>query len=487
MQLRPVILCGGSGTRLWPLSRGKYPKQFMDLGGETLFGRTLERAASIEKIGRPLVVCNEDHRFFAAGILQTHGMQADILLEPEGRNTAPALALAALAALENAGKHSEDVALLVLPSDHAIDPVKVFADAVQTAMQTLTADPEIFMTFGILPTHPETGFGYLVPGEELESGAFRVSRFVEKPNLEQAEALLEAHSLWNGGIFLFRAKNYLDALRQFAPDILQACEQAWKGRKQDADFIRPEKAAFLSSPKNSIDYTVMERVAKVGMVKLSAMWSDLGSWEAFYAITPHDSNGNALRGDVIAKDTSNCYLHSTHRLLASLGVHNLAVIESADAVLVMDRSRSQDVKALLESMKTQGRSEAETHVRVFRPWGSYELISISERYQVKKITVRPGAALSLQLHYHRSEHWVVVKGTARVRVDDKETLINENQSVYIPLGKLHRLENPGCIPLELIEIQSGSYLGEDDIVRFEDRYGRLEEKNGGKEISTVNK
>lgn len=479
MRLRPVILCGGSGTRLWPLSRGRYPKQFMDLGGETLFGQTLDRAAGLEEAGAPLVVCNEEHRFFAAGIAQARGLRADIVLEPAGRNTAPAIALAALAALGTA-EGAEDgaaaeTALIVLPSDHAIEPAAAFHAAVRAGLAALEAEPDRLMTFGVLPTRPETGFGYLKRGEALPGGGFAVARFVEKPDAAAAAALLAAGGCaWNSGMFLFRASAYLAALERLAPAIHAACARAWAGRRRDVDFIRPEQSAFLACPADSIDYAVMERAEKVGMIELSASWSDLGSWEAFYEAAPHDAAGNAVRGDVIARESSGCYLHATHRLLAAVGVRDLAVVETADAVLVLDRARAQEVKALLELLREQGRSEADTHVRVFRPWGSYETVALGPRYQVKKITVRPGAALSLQLHHHRAEHWVVVSGTARITVNDAESLVSEDQSVYIPLGARHRLENPGRIPLELVEVQSGSYLGEDDIVRFDDRYGRLD-------------
>ncbi len=344
----------------------------------------------------------------------------------------------------------------------------------RAGLAALEADPDRLMTFGVLPTRPETGFGYLVRGEALPGGAFAVARFVEKPDAAAAAALLAAGGCaWNSGMFLFRASAYLAALERLAPAIHAACARAWTGRQRDADFIRPERTAFLACPADSIDYAVMERAERVGMIELSASWSDLGSWEAFYEAAPHDAAGNAVRGDVIARESSGCYLHATHRLLAAVGVRDLAVVETADAVLVIDRARAQEVKALLELLRERGRSEADTHVRVFRPWGSYETVALGPRYQVKKITVQPGAALSLQLHHHRAEHWVVVSGTARITVDDAESLVSEDQSVYIPLGARHRLENPGRIPLELVEVQSGSYLGEDDIVRFEDLYGRL--------------
>lgn len=477
VSFRPVILCGGSGTRLWPLSRGRYPKQFMDLGSETLFGRTLDRAAGMEGMGRPLVVCNEEHRFFAAAITQARGLGADFLLEPQGRNTAPAIALAAFSALDpDEGENGEgaEPALLVLPSDHSIEPVEPFHAAVRDGLEALRAAPDRLMTFGVRPTRPETGFGYLIRGEKLDGGGYAVARFVEKPALARAEALLAGgNCAWNSGMFLFGARAYLAALRRYAPEIYAACEAAWNGRQRDGDFIRPAAAAFAASPAESIDYAVMERAEKVGMIELASSWNDLGSWDAFYEAASRDADGNAIRGDVVARDTTGCYLHATHRLLGVVGVRDLVVVETADAVLVVDRERTQEVKALLETLKTSGRSEADTHVRVFRPWGSYEVVTLSERYQVKKITVQPGAALSLQLHHHRAEHWVVVRGTAKVTVGERETLVSEDQSVYIPLGARHRLENPGRIPLELIEIQSGTYLGEDDIERFEDQYGRL--------------
>lgn len=443
----------------------------MELGCGTLFGGTLDRLDGMGEAGAPVVVCNEEHRFFAAAALQTRGLSADLILEPQGRNTAPAIALAAFAAL--GGAEGAEAVLLVLPSDHDIQPAERFQSAVRAGLKALAAQPELLLTFGVTPSRPETGFGYLIKGEALEQSGYTVERFVEKPDREAAEALLEhGGCAWNSGMFLFRAKAYLDALRRFEPGIFAACQGAWEGRQRDADFIRPDAAAFAAAPAISIDYAVMERAGKVGMVELTAAWTDLGSWEAFYEAAPHDDAGNAVQGDVLTLDAADCYLHATHRLIGAIGVRNIAVVETADAVLVVDRARTQDVKVLLERLKASGRSEADTHVRVFRPWGSYEVISVSERYQVKKITVQPGAALSLQLHHHRAEHWVVVRGTAKVTIEDNDSFVSEDESVYIPLGARHRLENPGRIPLELIEVQSGSYLGEDDILRFEDRYGR---------------
>lgn len=465
--LRSVVLCGGSGTRLWPLSRSLYPKQFMELGGHTLFGDTLARAAALPDSGAPIVVCNEEHRFYVAATLQSQGTAGSILLEPKGRNTAPAIALAALSALED----GEDPLLLVLPSDHALQPQAAFADAVTVARRC--AESGHIVTFGVTPDRPETGFGYIRQGAPLPCGGRAVERFVEKPDAERAEAMLaEGGYLWNSGMFLFRASAYLEELARFAPAIHAACATAWSGRSADHDFIRPEKDAFLNSPADSIDYAVMERTERAAVVPLTAEWSDLGSWEAFYAAAPHDADGNACRGDVFAQDTRACYVHAAHRLVATLGVSDLVVVETADSVLVADRRHAQDVKKIVEELKARGRVEAENHPLVYRPWGSYESLARGERFQVKRIVVKPGGQLSLQKHHHRAEHWVVVAGTAEITVGDEVRLYHEDQSTYIPLGTLHRLKNPGIIPLVIIEIQSGSYLGEDDIVRLEDSYGR---------------
>ncbi len=485
--LRPVILCGGSGTRLWPLSRGLYPKQFMDIGGETIFGRTLDRVAAIPAVGRPIVVCNDQHRFLAAAIAQGKGLQADIILESAPRNTAPAIAMAALAALTGLAP-DEDALLLVLPSDHVIEPVEGFVRSVAQAARA--AEGGALLTFGIKPGGPETGFGYIKEGEALKalpsassntgpsSGAKKVARFVEKPTRDKAEAMLaEGGYFWNSGMFLFGARLYLEELKRLDPEMYQACEAAWAESKRDMDFIRLGKT-FAACPANSIDYAVMERTDRAAVVPLDANWSDLGSWEAFYESGQRDGNGNVSRGDVLAMDTKDSYLHSSSRLLTTLGVSGLCVVETPDAVLVLEKSRSQEVKGLLETLKKQGRSETDTHLRVHRPWGSYETLALDGRFQVKRIVVNPGCALSLQMHHHRAEHWVVVRGTAKVTVENKEQvddcvkILSEDMSTYIPLGHRHRLENPGRIPLEIIEVQTGSYLGEDDIVRFEDVYGR---------------
>ena len=468
--LRSVVLCGGSGTRLWPLSRSLYPKQFMDLGGHTLFGDTVDRAAALPDGGEPLVVCNEEHRFYVAAALQRKGLRGTILLEPQGRNTAPAIALAAFSALSGLSG-GDDPLLLVLPSDHVLKPQAAFAGAVARARAC--AETGRIVTFGITPAAPETGFGYIRRGDPLPSGGYAVARFVEKPDLAGAEAMLaDGGYLWNSGMFLFRASVYLEELARCAPEIHAACRAAWDGRRADHDFIRPDADAFLGSPADSIDYAVMEKTGQAAVVPLTADWSDLGSWEAFYEAAPHDGDGNVRVGDVFAEATHNSYLHASGRLVATLGVSDLVVVETADSVLVADRSRVQDVKKLVEALKKQGRGEAENHPLVYRPWGSYEALAKGDRFQVKRIVVKPGGQLSLQKHHHRAEHWVVVAGTAEVTVGDEVRLYHEDQSTYIPLGTVHRLKNPGIIPLVVIEIQSGSYLGEDDIVRLEDRYGR---------------
>ena len=465
-KLCPVILCGGSGTRLWPLSRDMYPKQFVDLGGgHSLFKDTLRRSRRISP-DTLFVVCNQEHRFYVGASLQESGEQGTILLEPAPRNTAPAIALAAFAA-----KEQGDPLLLVLPSDHVIKNDDMFAASVQQACAV--AEQGAIITFGITPTGPETGFGYIRQGAPIADGIRTVDRFVEKPDASTAAAMLqEGGYSWNSGMFLFQASVYLEELRAYAPDMYAACERAWKGHSVDHDFIRPDTEAFLSSPADSIDYAVMERTSRAAVMPLDVRWNDMGSWEAFYEEGTPNAQGNVCTGDVIVENVRNCYLHGTSRLIAALGVEDIAVVETRDAVLVGKRSQLQDVKKIVAELKAQKRPEYRQHPRVFRPWGSYETLALGPRFQVKRITVNPGAQLSLQMHYHRAEHWVVVNGTAEITNGETSNLYTENQSTYIPLGTVHRLKNPGTIPLEIIEIQSGSYLGEDDIVRLDDVYGR---------------
>lgn len=465
----PVILCGGSGTRLWPLSRSLYPKQFMDISGHTLFGDTVTRALSLPQCNRLFVACNEEQRFLAAAALQDQGASAGIILEPQSKNTAPAIALAALAACAD----ESDPLLLVLPSDHMIEPKDVFSEAVSQAC--IIAEQGHLVTFGIVPQGPETGFGYIKQGKALSAG-HSVARFVEKPDEVSARAMLaEGGFFWNSGIFLFRASVYLAELERYAPQVYSACKESWAARGRDIDFIRVDAEAFAASPSISIDYAVMEHTQSAAVVALPAHWSDLGSWEAFHAAAEKDCSGNSCIGDIIAQDVTGCYLHSTGRLVAALGVSNMILVETPDAVLVADRSQAQHVKKIVDQLQQAGRSEKDTHVRVLRPWGSYEVLAQGDHFQVKRIVVAPGALLSLQLHHHRAEHWVVVSGTAKVTVGEKTILLHEDQSTYISLGTVHRLENPGRIPLAIIEIQTGSYLGEDDIVRLDDTYGRVPE------------
>ena len=464
--LYPVILCGGSGTRLWPLSRALYPKQFMDINGHTLFGHTLERCRPLSDT--PIVVCNEAHRFYVAAALQEHGMQGHILLEPVGRNTAPAIALAALQALE----HDPDACLLALPSDHKVQPPDALLAAVREALPAAHAGRLI--TFGITPTEPATGFGYIVAGEHMpQYRCHAVLRFQEKPDARTAQELLDAgNCYWNSGMFLFQAKTYLEELRQWAPDIHAAVSQSWANRQRDRDFLRPGEAQFTACPADSIDYAVMEHTQKAAVMPLQLEWSDLGSWDAFYEVMPKDEAGNACLGEVLLQDSRDCYAHSTHRLIAGLGLDRMIIVETADAVLVARRDAGQQVKDIVATLKKQRRPEFELHPIVYRPWGSFEGLARHERFQVKRIIVKPGAELSLQKHHHRAEHWVVVGGTAEVTVGDKVMLCTENESVYIPVGVLHRLKNPGLLPLIIVEVQTGGYLGEDDIVRVEDTYGR---------------
>ncbi len=466
--ITPVLLSGGVGTRLWPVSRETHPKQFWPLVGElTLLQDTLLRTAGLQETD-PLIVCNEDHRFMVAEQLRQGELSSGgLILEPEGRNTAPAVALAALRAIET----DPAAILLVLPADHVIQDINAFVEAVAAAVPM--AREGRLMTFGVVPTGPETGYGYIRCGERLGEGLFELQRFVEKPDLETAQRYLEGGDyLWNSGMFLLEAQTYLDQLGSFSPDILACCQRAMAAATTDMDFVRPDKAAFLSCPSDSIDYAVMEHTRCGGVVSLDCGWSDVGAWSALRDVAPLDADGNATVGDVLLDNCRDSYFRSDSRLLAATGVENLVVVETADAVLVADRRRVQDVKNLVAMLREQRRPEAVEHRQVYRPWGSYESLVSAERFQVKRIIVNPGQTLSLQMHHHRAEHWIVVQGTAEVTCEDRVFMLGEDESTYIPLAHKHRLANPGRIPLELIEVQTGSYLGEDDIVRFEDVYGR---------------
>jgi len=466
----PVILSGGSGTRLWPLSRSAYPKQFLPLAGDrSMLQMTLDRLDGVPLLRPPVVVCNDRHRFLVAEQLHEGGIEgSSIVLEPMGRNTAPAVAVAALVALER----EDDPLLLVLPADHVIRDIEVFQATLAVAREE--AEAGALVTFGIVPDRPETGYGYIRAGREnRRSGVFRVAEFVEKPDRQTAHQYVDSGQFyWNSGMFVFKARRYLEELERLAPDVLSACQAAQRKAVTDLDFIRLDREAFSGCPNESIDYAVMERTDSAVVVPLDAGWSDVGSWSALLGITHGDAEGNVVLGDVIAEDTHNCYLRSEERLVATVGVTDHVVVETKDAVLVAHRDRVQDVKRIVEHLKAQGRDETDFHRRVYRPWGFFEGIAKAERFQVKHILVKPGASLSMQMHHHRAEHWIVVRGTARVTCDGESRLLSEDQSTYIPLGTVHRLENPGVIPLELIEVQTGSYLGEDDIVRFDDRYGR---------------
>jgi mannose-1-phosphate guanylyltransferase/mannose-6-phosphate isomerase len=472
----PVILAGGSGTRLWPLSRDMYPKQLLCLAGErTMLQATVARLSGHTQTGAPLVVANENHRFHVAEQFQQIGVVPQgILLEPVGRNTAPAICAAALYA--TAG--GEDPLLCVLPSDHYIKDDSAFHQALDAA--ALAAEDGAMVTFGVAPSAPETGYGYIQKGPPLArtTGAFAIARFVEKPDKATAgEYIASGNYLWNSGMFVFRASRVAEELAKHAPAILNAVREAFGRGRRDLDFFRLDAQAFASCPPDSIDYAVMEKTAQGAVVPLEAGWSDLGSWEALWQAGDKDHDGNVTTGDVVLHGVKDSLLHSSGRMVAAAGLSGHIVVETPDAVLVMPRDKVQDVRHIVAALKAAGRPEAGVHRRVVRPWGSYETLILGGRFQVKRIIVKPGARLSSQKHYHRAEHWIVVHGTALITRGDKETILQEDQSAYIPLGTIHRLENPGKIPLELIEVQSGSYLGEDDIVRFDDDYGR--DRQGG--------
>lgn len=475
--LVPVILAGGVGSRLWPLSREHYPKQFIPLvdSQHSLLQATLKRVAGVAPQSAPILVCNEEHRFLVAEQLrQLKTEAAAILLEPMARNTAPAVALAAFAAL----RQDPQAVLLVLPADHLMAGERLFQQAVEAGLKEAEAGK--LVTFGIKPTRPETGYGYIranapkaAPKEKASAKAYAVAEFVEKPELQVAQSYLASGDYyWNSGMFLFQAQAYLNELQAHAPDIFDACQRSSAQTTKDMDFERVDKAAFAACRSDSIDYAVMEKTKSAVVVPLASDWNDVGAWAAIWDVSAQDSSGNVVLGDVITDQVSGSYLRAESRLLAAVGVENLVIVETADAVLVADKDQVQQVKRVVDQLKKSERSEAAHHTRVFRPWGAYEAIVSGSRFQAKRIIVNPGASLSLQLHYHRAEHWVVVKGCALVTRGEEEFRLNEDESTYIPIGVKHRLRNPGMIPLEIIEVQTGSYLGEDDIVRFEDNYGR---------------
>jgi len=473
MKLYPVILSGGSGSRLWPLSREHYPKPLLPLvSDKTLLQETACRLDGLPGLGDAVYVCNEEHRFLLAEqVVQIGKTPATIILEPEGRNTAPALTLAALYLV----KQDPDAMMVVMPADHVMTEPQQFITAVEQGSDN--AEQGALVTFGIVPESPETGYGYIKRDAQIgNSAAYAVARFVEKPDQQTAEQYVsEGDYLWNSGIFLMRADRWLDEISQYRPDILKNCRDAMNKGVQDSDFFRVDKQLFHACPSDSIDYAVMEKTDRAVVVPISAGWSDIGAWSALWKVCPQDADGNVIQGDVLVEDTHNAFLVAQHRCLATVGLDNIVVVETADAVLVASKDKAQDVKAIVDRLKDSGRDESKMHRQVYRPWGSYEGIDAGSRFQVKRLSVKPGAQLSLQMHHHRAEHWIIVKGTARVTCGDQVFTLHENESTYIPIGEKHRLENPGNIPLEVIEIQSGSYLGEDDIVRYEDVYDRVQE------------
>lgn len=468
----PIIMAGGSGTRLWPLSRSLYPKQFLSLINEnSLLQETLKRLDGLNCLP-PVIVSNNEHRFIVAEQLRQFGVDDfQIILEPVGRNTAPAVALAALKSLELHGDHH----MLVLAADHAIQDIEAFHAAVLAAEQE-SVDNKL-VTFGIVPTKPETGYGYIKKGEQVKNSVFKVNSFVEKPDLETAKNYLEQKCyLWNSGMFMFKASVYLDELKKFRPDILAACKESLSSASTDLDFIRLNSDVFAECPDESIDYAVMEKTQDCVVIPLDADWSDIGSWTSLWEISEKDEHENVSHGDVINYNSRNNYIYSEGSLISTVGVNNLIIVQTKDAHLVAQQDNVQDIKKIVEILKKQKRSEHISHREVYRPWGRYDSVERGDRYQVKRITVKPGECLSTQMHHHRAEHWVVVAGTAKVTCGERTFFVTENESTFIPIGTVHTLENPGKIPLEVIEIQSGVYLGDDDIVRLSDKYGRVEDK-----------
>ncbi|MCG8566761.1 MAG: mannose-1-phosphate guanylyltransferase/mannose-6-phosphate isomerase [Desulfobacterales bacterium] len=472
----PVIMAGGSGTRLWPLSRELYPKQLIAMYNEqTMLQNTVTRLEGVEGIQSPILICNNVHRFMAAEQMQQiHCKPRDIILEPVGRNTAPAIALAALKLVGD----GVDPVMLVLPADHKISQPGAFQKVVEEGVAW--SEDGRLITFGIVPNSPETGYGYIRKGEALDQAASTVAigEFVEKPDLPTAEQYLASGEYcWNSGMFMFKASTILREFEAHAPEMLTACKKAMAAGEQDLDFFRIPKDLFEQVPSDSIDYAIMEKTSKGAMIPLDAGWNDLGSFDALWQTNEKNEDKNVFKGDVLVHDVRNSFVHASSKMVAAVGLDEFVIVETPDAVLVSPRDRVQDIKKLVVQLRDGKRQEAVTHSKVYRPWGDYETIDMADRYQVKRITVKPGAVLSLQKHYHRAEHWTVVSGSALVTKGEDTLLLKEDESVYIPLGTLHRLENPGKIPLELIEVQSGSYLGEDDIVRYEDVYGRRENQS----------
>ena len=474
----PVILCGGTGTRLWPLSRKSYPKQFLSISSissRSLLQNTYQRIKNLKGLKEPILICNEEHRFIVAEQMREINIKPrSILLEPFGRNTAPAVTLAALISKE----YEKDAQLLILSSDHIIEDEKQFLKVINAGIEY--ANEGRLVTFGVIPDEPSTGYGYIKSAEPLEGSEIKGSRiesFIEKPDLITANKLIkDKRYSWNSGMFLFKANAILNEIKNFTPEVLYSCKKSLEGKLFDLDFQRLDQDSFYNCPSISIDVAVMEKTIKGTVLPLKANWTDIGSWNAVWKISKKDESNNYIEGCVVAKNSQNCYFRGEQRLIAALGVKNLIVIETSDAILVADKNQSQEVKNIVNYLKERGIREGQEHKKIYRPGGSYESIVEEERWQVKIINVKPGEKLSLQMHHHRSEHWIIVSGTAQVEIDDNEITLHENQSAYIPIGSKHRLSNPGKISLKLIEVQSGSYLGEDDIHRFEDNYGRIYNK-----------
>lgn len=468
-ELKPVIIAGGNGTRLWPLSRSKYPKQFLALCGEqTMLQQTLSRLDGLA-CSSPILICNTEHRFIVSEQMRQLAVtDATVILEPFGRNTAPAIALAAF----EATAHHEDPVLLVLSADHAINDSAAFHQAIKAGQQLAMQDR--LVTFGVVPSYAETGYGYVKKGNALPDAGFAVASFVEKPDAATAQTYLQSGDyLWNSGMFMFKASVFLRELQQFRPDIYEACLVAWQQRQVQTDYVQIGAQPFAQCPDDSIDWAVMEKTSAACVIPLQAGWNDVGGFAALWDVNPKDAAGNVLPDTAYSVNSHNNYIHADQQLVALVGVEDLVVVSTKDALLVTTRAQSQHLKQVINQLKTDQRPELDLHREVYRPWGKYDSVDSGERFQVKRITVKPGAKLSVQMHHHRAEHWIVVSGTAKVTIDDKEMFVTENQSVYIPATSVHALENPGKVALELIEVQSGAYLGEDDIVRFEDRYGRV--------------